>query len=63
MPNLKHHNTCFDCEFYDSDANDYYYEYCQHPEAGSHIREASFYEDASEYIMTCPKTGTSPYTD
>ena len=47
MANLPKGNTCsFDCGYYDMEANDYYYQWCHHPEA----KEG---ED-SGYVMRCP---------
>ena len=54
MANLPKDNNCsFDCGHYDMEANDYYYQWCHHPEA----------EDGDgEYVTVCPLTN-KPTTD
>lgn len=44
-----HQDMCHDCEHYDNEANDYYYEMCLSPDALD--------VDEDGYLITCPITG------
>lgn len=60
MARLLRGNSCVvSCEYYDSEANDYFHEWCCHPD----IRDYLDLDEESEYVARCPLTNKSPYDD
>ena len=63
MADLKHNNDCLGCEHYESDANDYYYEWCHHPniededEEGNYLYQEENGGDLSFFVNKCPVSG------
>lgn len=56
MAKLTKDNECLFCKFYESDANDYYHEWCNHPD----ISEEKYLDEEIEYVLICPLTNKSP---
>ncbi len=53
MATLRRDSGCdFDCGYYDMDANDYYHEWCSHPDA-----EEVLTETGDDFVAICPLTG------
>jgi len=69
MANLLRGNDCGGCEYYESEANDYYYEWCHHPNIDDEDNEGnSIYlkengGDVYEYVAICPIDKRSLYED
>ena len=65
MADLLRDNNCSGCEFYDYEANDYFHQWCLHPEAEDHLQQNPRWPNADirEFVTTCPQTGSSPYAD
>ncbi len=62
MADLLKDNNCLGCEHYESDANDHYYQWCLHPDAGDNLEENDNpYADITEFVAKCPITNKSPY--
>ena len=66
MTNLLRDNKCLSCNYYDSDANDYYHEWCNHPtleeETDKYISDEC-QGDYYNWVKICPLTGKSPYIE
>ena len=62
MADLLKNNNCLSCEFYESEANDYYYQWCHHPDIDQYTTD-EFDGDSDNWVKYCPLTGKPPYPD
>ena len=62
MADLLRNNKCNGCKFYDFEANDYYYQWCQHPDVDKYTTDG-FGGDINNWVKYCPLTGKPPYPD
>ena len=66
MSALLKNNNCIGCEHYESEANDYYYQWCTHPKLEEEPEKYLTDEwggDASEWVKFCPLDSKPPYSE
>ena len=70
MADLKTGNSCIGCKHYESEANDYYYQWCHHPNVDAEGDKGKYlyqeydnnsYSDYTYFVSICPLTGKPPY--